>query len=250
MKCSNCGATISKKDEKCGFCGAMNYSGARKKYMNRLYDLKDQMEDVYEESQKRFLVTFGKSLLLGIALVIGISAVTGAFVRLSRVQERNGDAQSARRIMRGLQWANDHFAELDSLYEQKNLKGIQTIISKQDYSTGVYTALRYWQHYDWYECCEGFEKVGDFVECVEQGKGIDTYQYYLPTVFRFLYEEKKNMDLLDEEELEHYNSICESALNALGQLGYSKEEGRQLYQDSLQNGYPDRQYLYEHMGGK
>ena len=52
IKCQNCGADIEELVPRCPYCGAMNEPGAEHKYMQDLYKLKDDLEDLGEMPQE------------------------------------------------------------------------------------------------------------------------------------------------------------------------------------------------------
>ena len=52
IKCQNCGADIEELVPRCPYCGAMNEPGAEHKYMQDLYKLKDDLEDLGDMPQE------------------------------------------------------------------------------------------------------------------------------------------------------------------------------------------------------
>lgn len=46
IKCRECGAPIEELAERCPYCGAINELGAEHKYMQDMYDLKDDLKEV------------------------------------------------------------------------------------------------------------------------------------------------------------------------------------------------------------
>ena len=51
IKCQNWGADIEELVPRCPYCGAMNEPGAEHKYMQDLYKLKDDLEDLGDMPQ-------------------------------------------------------------------------------------------------------------------------------------------------------------------------------------------------------
>ena len=54
VKCFNCGAVHSVDDPRCPYCCALNPVGAGKAYMNELDDLKDETDQLAEDSCAAF----------------------------------------------------------------------------------------------------------------------------------------------------------------------------------------------------
>ena len=46
ITCRECGAPIEELAERCPYCGAINGLGAEHKYMQDMYDLKDDLKEV------------------------------------------------------------------------------------------------------------------------------------------------------------------------------------------------------------
>lgn len=46
ITCRECGAPIEELAERCPYCGAINELGAEHKYMQDMYDLKDDLKEV------------------------------------------------------------------------------------------------------------------------------------------------------------------------------------------------------------
>lgn len=46
IMCRECGAPIEELAERCPYCGAINELGAEHKYMQDMYDLKDDLKEV------------------------------------------------------------------------------------------------------------------------------------------------------------------------------------------------------------
>lgn len=46
ITCRECGAPIEELAERCPYCGAINELGAEHKYMQDIYDLKDDLKEV------------------------------------------------------------------------------------------------------------------------------------------------------------------------------------------------------------
>ena len=53
ITCRECGAPIEELAERCPYCGAINELGAEHKYMQDMYDLKDDLKEVEISPAKR-----------------------------------------------------------------------------------------------------------------------------------------------------------------------------------------------------
>ena len=82
IKCRECGAPIEELAERCPYCGAINELGAEHKYMQDMYDLKDDLKEVGNipseeiKAEVKSNVHFtGKAVAVLLALVLILAAV-------------------------------------------------------------------------------------------------------------------------------------------------------------------------------
>ena len=82
ITCRECGAPIEELAERCPYCGAINELGAEHKYMQDMYDLKDDLKEVGNipseeiKAEVKSNVHFtGKAVAVLLALVLILAAV-------------------------------------------------------------------------------------------------------------------------------------------------------------------------------
>ena len=82
IMCRECGAPIEELAERCPYCGAINELGAEHKYMQDMYDLKDDLKEVGNipseeiKAEVKSNVHFtGKAVAVLLALVLILAAV-------------------------------------------------------------------------------------------------------------------------------------------------------------------------------
>ena len=56
MVCRNCGAEIDDKATSCPYCNAMQYDASEAEYMNNLYKMNSQMDNLDDEAKKEALL--------------------------------------------------------------------------------------------------------------------------------------------------------------------------------------------------
>ena len=74
--CSSCGAEFDNDMAKCPYCGTMNYEGAEKEYLEKLEDVREDLDDLNEvplEETKDELKKQGRLIrkVLMVAIIIG-----------------------------------------------------------------------------------------------------------------------------------------------------------------------------------
>ena len=52
MVCRNCGAEIDDKATSCPYCNAMQYDASEAEYLNNLYKMNSQMDNMDDEANK------------------------------------------------------------------------------------------------------------------------------------------------------------------------------------------------------
>ena len=55
MVCRNCGAEIDDKATSCPYCNAMQYDASEAEYMNNLYKMNSQMDNLDDEMRRCML---------------------------------------------------------------------------------------------------------------------------------------------------------------------------------------------------
>lgn len=204
MRCNSCGGIFEDNLAKCPYCGSMNIGGAEAEYMDKLDDVREDMEDLedvpMEETRKEF-VKQGRFLkkTFGILLIIvGIIAV------IIGVEEWNGSAYE-REAKKDYLWQQENFPIFDKLYEEgKYRELIEVLYSDQNAKKPVWK----WSHYKFVGAYFATENLADILEEESLGTSkmeILDYEAILNTeltVMGFLQDEKNPEE--DKEILMKY----------------------------------------------
>ena len=130
MICSNCGADISSKDIKCPYCGAMQYEASEKKYMNDLYKINSDMDNLDKNVRRYALLSIAKSIgyvLIGTAAALVIGVAIGRF----DYKQYNDSRKERNEIHKAMDWYDDNSAKLDELYTLQRYSEARDIIRIQ-----------------------------------------------------------------------------------------------------------------------
>lgn len=159
LHCENCHALIPEESAKCPYCGALNVLGGEKKYMEQLFELKEDVEELQSVPMKEYrkeMGSIGRTLRRTIFFLVIIAAVAGIFFFCT--EKFGGYEPSEEEIKAQMMWERENFPKLDALYEQGDYDGIL------DFETGngeeEYYTLANWKHYDfinvyrWYRACK------------------------------------------------------------------------------------------------
>lgn len=229
LYCENCNAPIPEESAKCPYCGAFNASGGERQYMERLYDLKEDVEEISEAPKREYrreMGRIGRMLCRTFLVFAGLAAVCGIVVYLFH---RSTDYEiSAEDMKAQAEWEREVFPKLDALYEEGDYEGVIDYVYAHD-EEGQ-RSLSNWEHNDFldeymrYQSCmwalEGIAS-GDYDEDEEISCMID--------VLFLMHEKDYNVYTEAEEALiAAYRREVKELLYA--ELGVSEEELTALYE--------------------
>lgn len=176
MICSNCGADISSEDTKCPYCGVMQYEASEKKYMNDLYKINSDMDNLDKNVRRYALLSIAKSIgyvLIGTAAALVIGVAIGRF----DYKQYNDSRKERNEIHKAMDWYDDNSAKLDELYTLQRYSEARDIIRNYDGNTSLMAS---WEHYnfiqlyDWYY--DAFSKVYENVKGQDKAEVME-YQF-------------------------------------------------------------------------
>lgn len=156
--CENCHAQIEEDSAKCPYCGALNVSGGEKQYMERLYDIKKDVEGlsaVPEQEYRREIGKTGRMIRRTFLITAVFAATVGLFLFLwQKFTDYGPTAEEARAQM---QWEKEIFPKLDALYEAGDYDGVMECVYENQEES--YYSIDNWKHadfinvYTWYQSC-------------------------------------------------------------------------------------------------
>ena len=81
VHCTNCGGEFDPKEPKCPYCGTMYEPGAEHQYMEKLGDIREDMEDLnslaVSETASELKSAVRSTLLTIVVIVVAIAALAG-----------------------------------------------------------------------------------------------------------------------------------------------------------------------------
>ncbi len=144
LECVSCGATFADTEPKCPFCGSFNFKGAEKEYMEKLEDVRDDLEDLANiparetveelKQQGKFL----KKIFLGIfiAIVIGLLIWAGMLLYDRMVYGEQDDKAD-------YIWTQENLPTWNALYAERKYQELK-ILYEEAVSMGQPAYL--WEH--------------------------------------------------------------------------------------------------------
>ena len=103
MVCRNCGAEIDDKATSCPYCNAMQYDASEAEYMNNLYKMNSQMDNLDDEANKYVFSSVLKSAAI-IIICIAAAVLIGIFWGFMRYRADNNSSAERKKIHQSIEW--------------------------------------------------------------------------------------------------------------------------------------------------
>lgn len=127
--CSGCGAEFDASLVKCPYCDIINYSGAEAEYLNKLDDVRDNMEELGEvpqEAIKEELRKQGRLIRKIIIIVVIVLVVLGGLVYF-RFHFNGAKVSEKEQFL----WQAENFPKFDALYVAGEYQELADILQEE-----------------------------------------------------------------------------------------------------------------------
>lgn len=236
MICKNCGAHFDDHLPECPYCGQFSYTGAEKEYMDRLKNLKEDLDDlnetvpeIYTEELKKQVKHTKKIILIIFASVLGLMLFAFAGRLLSDSLYRN-DAKAE------LLFTKEAFPIADEYYTLGDYDGLltfyQTSLSENE-NAGFYT----WKHYLFLMCYENYDFFRQSAALIgtEDFSEYDMTELFYCYLMNRYYLKNNSMDTSDRQLVSSYVDEMETVIKLLELT----EEEQKIFNDFVNAGdYP------------
>lgn len=245
--CPSCGGSYGEDLAKCPYCGTLNLPGAEQEYMDKLGDLRDDMEkleqvpvqelkEAVKESGAFLKKVFSRIFLIAVILVLFLGGLF-AFRKLVLERMIYGEPVDEKEE---LLWQQENFSRLDALYEQgaygELVKAYQEAVEEGH-------VLWKWKHSEFCNIYGAIEDGEQYLQ--EMSKLQENEKYHKNTCSLLLYNEWKifgmtyNRELSDEEReilTERGEALLEDFQTRWGFDGEYRENYEEMKQDLTDNG--------------
>ncbi len=148
FKCSNCGAEYDKNMAECPYCGYINEEGAEKEYMDRLYDVRDNLDVVDEAAAADYGRGYrGVLKIVGITLLV-LVVITGIILTSRVLMNKRAEEESLKKsqdMLNEMTWKKENYKNFDDLYAEGKYEDLcEALVDAIDQGHEVYD----WGHYD------------------------------------------------------------------------------------------------------
>lgn len=230
LYCENCNAPIPADAAKCPYCGALNAAGGEKRYMENLFALKEDVEELQTapvQAYKKEVRKTGRIIKRTLSAVI-IAAFCMWGLRLWLDKPFN-EKEPIEDVKARLDWERENYPKLDELYGAKDYDGIlefeDRIIEEGYYS------ISGWEHYDFINEYRRYMSFKEEASVIESGSYDKDNVYWCIVDAMFLKHDKSYAGYTDEEMeyIEDYRDETNEFLKVT--LGMEQEEIEKLYDE-------------------
>lgn len=227
--CANCGAVFDVSLPKCPYCGTMYEPGAERAYLDKLEDIRedlDELSDVAEETYKKEVGKNAKRIAAIFLAAVAFFLICIGIWYWQQTAERSAADSKAQ-----IAWARESYPKLDAWYEEGDYDAILEFLEEagdEGYTAGDWEHFHFINAYDGYrECMERRETLTD-----RETANANTAQYVLSEIMYLCYVVDE--DFYDTKE--DWELVCgfrEDLRGILyGELKFTPEEADALYEEA------------------
>lgn len=229
LQCENCNAMIPKDSAKCPYCGSLNPIGGEKRYMERLFDLKEDVKELHGEPTKAYGREFRRTGKVIVITFLCLLTVLLLFLLIESMINR-GSAQEYD-SKEQLRWERENFPLLDEMYEQEDYDGILAFKVKN--SDDINHSIGGWEHADLIDAYMWYKWYMEDVDFYDQGNH-DTSIIENCILDIFIILQDRTYARYDEKELALVEGWQAEMFEYAGdRFGITEETLYRLYESSL-----------------
>ncbi len=242
--CKGCGAVFEAKLPSCPYCGELNYSGAEDAYMDKLGEIREDMDDLktLTRQQTKQALRRQTRILIRLAILAAVLVVIGlCAVRVIRGREAAADREE-------YLWRAEMFPKMDELYDTGDLEGL-TELYDQERGKG----MPVWS-YTHSELCDAMiemDRLNTYFDREASGKVFETYDlqeilYCELHVISMQY--RSGVPEADQEQIASMAETCRTDM--IRRFSMTDEEAESFERSVKKNGYPSYKEIEEFVASR
>lgn len=231
--CPSCEADYDDMLPKCPYCGSMNYKGAEAEYLDKLEDVRSDMEElgsVPEEETRREFRRQGRFFKIVLVIVAVLALLFGAWYWwVNWEPERDPKADYL--------WKQTNYPIFDELYEQGKYEELVELYIK---AIEEEQPIFQWEHNEFCNVMENCFFAMDLLERLETEGELPDYRYEDLVYFGWKMDGPYLKEHLTEDELERVMPYVEPLLDDFyTRWEFTEEERQEFIEDrDADGGYP------------
>lgn len=223
--CKSCGAAFDEEEIRCPYCGSTNIKGAEKEYMEKLKDVREDLEGldlVPAEELQRIVKKQGRRVgRVVIFVIITAILLLGLFYITGKSGERD--------YRKSYSWKSEHFPQMDELYEAGRYDELVDLVY-YDFAHDKDSFVYEWEHYQF---LDDYEMLRSLCRELENSSKVKFMDYDLQWIFYGEWRAKGVIYHRDQYTEQEYKALLPMLEKAEADFDYrwnmSQEDYETLY---------------------
>lgn len=235
MICNNCGAHFDDDLPKCPYCGDFHYAGAQKEYMDKLENMKENL-DTLEKSVPQMYTDELKTQVKHVRKIVLIIISILAVLMLLFFMCFHLDSFSSRDEKQVLLFTKETYPVADEYYEAGDYEGLLTFYHtsmSENENADFYS----WDHYAFLICYENLTFFRDAAEKLDTDNfsDYDMQELLYCYISNHYYQKGYPMEKNDQELVSSFEEEMEAVIDS---LSLTEEELKEFNDLLNANEYP------------
>ena len=243
MICKNCGAQFDDNLAKCPYCNTFHYAGARKEYMGKLEDMKEDLNDLHQVVPDLYQEQFRSHTKQARKTIFRIFVVLVTLVVLLLVSHLILNRAGSRDEKKTLLFMKEAYPIADQYYNDGDYDGLldfyHTSITENE-SADFYN----WDHYSFLICYENkmiFQEAANNFQSREFS-AFDIHELFYCYLSNHYYLKNYSMDETDHQLISSFEKEMESVI---GSIRLTNEEAEELNNLLISQQYPSWEDIHD-----
>lgn len=229
IKCSYCGGEFDEMLAGCPFCNSTNIKGAQAEYMDKLEDVREDLQQLTElpmEEVENAARKGRKLVTIAVVIALMVFVLLGAFVLIMQNIDK-------RDVKADLTWQLENYPKLDVLYENGEYR---ELVEWYDRGYENEWPIQDWEHYWFLTNLSGYLWVSDIVETKSgtESYTANEYEDILYYGLKIRFDKGDSLISADErEKLKPYAEIITTEMNRI--FDFSTEDMQAFEKEAADN---------------
>lgn len=231
IECKSCGAHFDEMLPACPYCGTMSIKGAEAQYMDKLEDIREDMEDLTNipvVETKKAIKKQTKFVLIIIGVLLGVFAFFVAIELIFGYKEPQRDRQA------DFAWQQENFPMFDELYEQQK---DGELLDKYYEALAEEAPIYAWEHYEYVSALALLADFNYILDIEAKGESLNKYDYQSLLYAGFRVETYEKSTAYTEEELERLQPYIERVREDFRTRWKFTDEELDYFEEQAENNY-------------
>ena len=158
--CPSCGAEFEPDKVKCPFCGTIYYKAAEAEYMNKLEDVKEDLDELKDSADRETKGQFKKILRWVIILLIIFAAIGAAVLIHDEMRRKRYEEEDRQEYL----WRSKNYSVMNDLYDKGEYEQLLVLYDK---ATKEGHNLYNFPHNDFCVCLRDVVSAGESIKRYE-----------------------------------------------------------------------------------